>query len=91
MTGIQNEELWQFPIAQYPLKVMGESRYPMAQLVADILGRHVPGFDPATLEMVASSKGTWVSVRAVFPATSKEQINAIYAELAAEPRIRTAL
>lgn len=85
-----NDELWQFPM-DYPLKVMGEARQPMAQLVADILCRLVPDFDPATLVMQPSAKGTYVSVRARFVITSKEQIHAIYDALAADPRVLKAL
>ncbi|PQA46748.1 YbeD family protein [Amnimonas aquatica] len=90
-TDIQNEELWQFPVAAYPLKVMGEARFPLAQIVADIIRRHVPDFDPATIEMQPSSKGTYVSVRATFPVERKEQINGLYADLAAEPAVKMAL
>ena len=90
-TDIGHEELWEFPIAAYPLKVMGRADAPMAEIVARIIQRHIPGFDPATLELQKSSKGTWVSVRASFPVDNKTQINGLYADLAAEPAIRMAL
>lgn len=89
-TDIKNEELWEFPM-DYPLNVVGESRFPLAQIVADIIRRHVPDFDPATLELKPSSKGTYVSVRARFRVERKEQINGLYADLAAEPAIKMAL
>lgn len=89
-TDIKNEELWEFPM-DYPLKVMGEASQPMAQIVADLICKHIPCFDPATVEMQTSSKGKYVSIRVVFRAECKEQINDIYASLAAEPAIRLAL
>jgi len=89
-TDILHEELWQFPM-DYPLTVMGESRFPMAQIVADIIRRHAPDFDPASLDIVPSSKGTYVSVRALFRVERKEQINGLYADLAAEPMIKKVL
>jgi putative lipoic acid-binding regulatory protein len=89
-TDIKNEELWDFPM-NYPLKVMGEARHPMAQIVADLISKYVPSFDPSSIEMQASSKGKYVSIRVVFYAERKEQINDIYAALAAEPAVRMAL
>ena len=84
------DTLLEFP-CRFPLKVMGETRFPMAQIVADIICRHVPEFDPASLDMVPSSKGTYVSVRAFFRGERKEQINGLYADLAAEPMIKKVL
>lgn len=89
-TDIKNEELWEFPM-DYPLKVVGEAHHPLAQIVADLICRYVPSFDPATLEMQSSSKGKYVSIRVLFHAERKEQINDIYAALAAEPAIRLVL
>jgi hypothetical protein len=89
-TDIKHEELWQFPM-DYPLKVMGEAHHPMAQIVADLICRYVPSFDPETVEMQTSSKGKYVSIRVTFHAERKEQINDIYAALAAEPAIRLVL
>ena len=56
-----------------------------------IIRRRVPDFDPASVEMVPSSKGTYVSVRARFRVERKEQINGLYADLAAEPMIKKVL
>lgn len=89
-TDIKNDALWQFPM-DYPLKIVGESQHPLAQIVADIICRYVPSFDPASIEMQSSSKGKYVSIRVNFYAERKEQINDIYAALAAEPAIRLAL
>lgn len=89
-TDIQNEAVWTFPM-RYPLKVLGESQFPMAQIVSDIVKRHIPDFDPATVEMRASSGGRYVSITAVFTLTCKEQVNALYADLAACQEIKLVL
>lgn len=89
-TDIKNEALWEFPM-EYPLNVVGEAQHPVAQRVADIIRRHVPDFDPATLVIQPSSKGKYVSVRCRFRVERKEQINGLYADLAAEPSIKMAL
>lgn len=89
-TGIGNEALWEFPM-DFPLKVLGLASQPMAEIVTRIIQRHVPEFDPASLSLQPSSKGTYVSVRATFRVERKEQINGLYADLAAEPAVKMAL
>ena len=89
-TDIQNEEAWEFPM-EYPLKVLGEAQHPMAQIVADIVTRHVPDFDASCIEMRASSGGKYISVTAVFTLTHKEQVNNLYADLAACQQIKLVL
>ncbi len=89
-TGIQNEALWEFPM-DYPVKVLGEAQHPMAQIVAEILQRHAPGFDPATLAMKPSSGGKYISITASVHVTHKEQINGMYADFAATPEIKMVL
>ncbi|MDF3030273.1 MAG: hypothetical protein K0R03_831 [Moraxellaceae bacterium] len=89
-TDIQNEALWEFPM-HYPLKIMGEAQHPMREIVANILLRHVPEFDPSTISERASSAGKYVSVSATIYVERKEQINALYADLAACAQIRMVL
>lgn len=89
-TDIQNEHLWEFPM-DYPLKIMGEAQHPMRDIVADILSRHVDNFDAATLSEKPSSAGKYVSVSAMLRIERKEQINNLYAELAACAQIRMVL
>lgn len=89
-TDIGNEELWEFPM-DFPLTVMGEARFPMAEVVTAIVLRHVPDFNPAVITVQPSSKGTYVSVRATFRVYNKEQVNGLYADLAAEPMVKMAL
>ena len=55
------EKLIEFP-AQYPLKIMGVRSDGFAQEITECVRAHIPDFDPATIEMRASSKGTYLSV-----------------------------
>lgn len=89
-TDIANEELWEFPM-DFPLNAVGEARFPLAQIVSDIIRRHVPDFDPASIEIKPSSKGKYVAIRARFRVDNKDQINGLYADMAAEPAIKMAL
>jgi putative lipoic acid-binding regulatory protein len=89
-TDIQNEALWEFPM-HYPLRIMGEAQHPLREIIADILQRHVPGFDPALMNERPSSGGKYVSVSVTVYVTRKEQINDMYAEFAACKQIRMVL
>lgn len=89
-TNIQNEALWEFPM-HYPIKIMGETRFPMRATITSILQRHVPDFDPATLVEKPSSGGKYVSVTATVYVERKEQINGMYADFAAHEHIRMVL
>lgn len=89
-TDIQNEELWQFPM-HYPVKIMGESCHPMCSIITEILQRHVPSFDPATLTERPSSSGKYISITATVYVERKEQINGMYADFASCAEIRMVL
>lgn len=90
ITEIQNEQLWEFPM-DYPLKVLGEARFPLSQIVGDILAKHVPNFDRSALSEKPSSAGKYVSVACVVHVTNKEQINGMYADFAAASEIKLVL
>jgi len=84
------ETLLEFP-TEFPLKIMGRSKDGFAQLVHDIVRRHAPDYDGATMELRPSSGGKYLSVTCVINATSKEQLDALYRELSAHPDIAMVL
>ena len=84
------EQLLEFPV-DFPLKIMGRRVDGFAQAVADVVCAHVPDFDPAGVELRASSKGTWLSVTVVVRVHSRTQLEALYRALAAHPLVRVVL
>jgi hypothetical protein len=66
---------------------MGRKERGFAQTVTDIVLKHAPDFDPATLEMRPSRQGTYLSVTCVVRATSREQLDALYRELCDHPSV----
>ena len=76
-----------FPTA-FPIKVMGLRTDAFAQTVVEIVRRHAPDFDPATLEMRVSREGKYLSVTATINAVSREQLDGLYRELVAEAEAR---
>lgn len=92
----ESDTLLRFP-TDFPIKVMGASRAvtdggdEFARTVVEVVQRHAPDFDARTLEMRASSGGTYVSVTCVVRATSKAQLDALYRELTAHPWVKVVL
>lgn len=84
------ETLLEFPCA-FPVKIMGLADGALAQAVLDVVVRHDPGFDGATMEMRASSGGKYLSLTCTVNATSKLQLDALYMELTAHPLVKVVL
>jgi putative lipoic acid-binding regulatory protein len=55
------DTLLEFP-CDFPLKIMGKAEDELAQVVLEIVTRHAPGFDGASMEMRASSGGNYLSL-----------------------------
>ena len=86
----QQETLLEFPCA-FPLKIMGRAEGALAQTVLDIVRRHAPDYDGATMEMRASSGGNYLSLTCTINATSKPQLDSLYRELSAHPLVKVVL
>ncbi|MBS0322156.1 MAG: DUF493 family protein [Proteobacteria bacterium] len=84
------ESLLEFPTS-FPIKVMGKRADGFAQAIVDVVLRHAPDFDAATLEMRASREGNYLSVTATVNATSREQLDALYRELTSHPLVSIVL
>lgn len=86
----EQETLFEFPCA-FPLKIMGLAHDELAQAVLEVVLRHAPDFDGATMEMRASSGGKYVSLTCTINATSKVQLDALYRELTSHPLVKVVL
>ena len=80
----------EFPCA-FPIKIMGRTETGFAQAVLDVVQKHAPDFDAASLEMRASKAGNWLSLTATVNATSREQLDNLYRELVAHPMVKMVL
>ena len=66
---------------------MGRREDGFAQTVSEIVVKHAPDFDLATVEMRPSRKGRYLSVTCIVRATSREQLDALYQELCDHPGV----
>ena len=65
----------------FPIKIMGKTQAGFAQAVIEIVRRHAPDFDPATVEMRPSREGRYLSLTCTVRAVSREQLDDLYREL----------
>jgi hypothetical protein len=76
----EEPSLLAFP-CDFPIKIMGRRSDGFAQRVLAIVLRHAPDYDASGMEMRASRRGAWLSLTCVVRARSREQLDALYAEL----------
>lgn len=82
--------LLEFP-CDFPLKIMGKRVDGYAQAVLEIVQRHAPDFDGATVEMRTSKQGSYLSLTCTIHATSRAQLDALYRELSTHPLVKVVL
>lgn len=75
-----------FP-CEFPIKVMGRREARFAQQVMEIILRHAPDFEPATIDMRPSRQGKYLSLTCLVRATSREQLDALYQDLCDHPAV----
>ena len=80
------EALLAFP-CPFPVKILGRREPGFAQQVMEIVLRHAPDFDPASMEMRPSREGRYLSLTCTVQAVSREQLDALYRELCDCPAV----
>jgi putative lipoic acid-binding regulatory protein len=79
-----------FP-TEFPIKVMGRTQEGFAQAIVAVVQKHAPDFDPATLEMRASSAGKYLSLTCTINAISRDQLDSLYRDLTSHPMVAMVL
>jgi putative lipoic acid-binding regulatory protein len=87
---LSRETLLEFP-CDFPLKIMGATDAGFAQAIVEVVLKHAPDFDPASVEMRPSKAGNYLSLTCTVRATSQAQLDALYLELTAHPMVRVVL
>ena len=83
---MQDASLIEYP-CEFPIKIVGHTRAGFAQAILDVVNRHAPDFDGATLQMKSSKHGKYLSITCVVNATSRAQLDALYQELCDHPLV----
>ena len=83
---IDDTGLLEYP-CDFPVKILGHTQAGFAQAVLEVVKRHAPDFDDATLELRASKQRKYLSITCVIRATSREQLDNLYQELCDHPMV----
>lgn len=84
------ETLLEFP-CDFPLKIMGRTEDDFANAMLELVLRHAPDFDAATMTMKTSSSNKYLSLTCTINATSKQQLDDLYQEITVHPMVVMAL
>ena len=82
--------LIEFP-SDFPLKIMGLAVEGFAQEIAELVVRHAPEFDAASMEMRPSKTGKYLSLTCIVRATSQAQLDGLYVALTVHPMVKVVL
>ena len=66
---------------------MGRKERGFAQSMTEIVLKHAPDFDVASVEMRPSRQGKYLSITCTVRAVSREQLDALYQELCDHPAV----
>ena len=72
----------EFP-CDYPIKVLGRAREDFQSVVLAVFELHAPEFDAETIQVKASSGGSFTSITVTIVATGPEQLSALHGALMA--------
>ncbi len=78
--------LLEYP-CDFPIKILGHTQAGFAQAILEIVRRHAPDFDSASIELRASKRRKYLSVTCTVRANSREQLDALYRELCDHPMV----
>ena len=90
MSVAPEDSLIEYP-SDFPIKVMGRQHPDLAAILTEVVRRHDPGFDPATVETRASRGGNYIGLTFTVRATSREQLDALYRALHGHPMVSVVL
>jgi len=82
--------LLEFP-CDFPIKVMGETQDGFAAAIVNVVLRHAPDFDAATMEVRSSKGGRYLSLTCTIRATSQQQLDDLYRDITGHPLVVMAL
>ncbi len=87
---MSRETLLEFP-CDFPLKIMGAADTGFVQAIVEVVLKHAPEFDAASVELRASRAGNYLSLTCTVRAVSQVQLDALYLDLTAHPLVKVVL
>jgi len=90
MPAPDHQSLIDYPSA-FPIKVMGAQVDGFVEAIVAVARRHDPSFDDTKIELRPSRAGNYLGITITVTATSRAQLDALYAELSSHPMVKVAL
>lgn len=81
----------EFPCADYPIKVMGDSGSQFHQFAVEVMTRHAPGLDQSRITVRDSRNGRYQSITFFITATGIDQLESLHTELRANTMTKMVL
>ena len=88
---MEEKPVIEFPVDDYPIKVIGAAGHEFLASVAAIVQTHDEAFAADQVISQPSSKGNYVSLRMSIRATSETQLKALHTDLMAHPLVKLVL
>ncbi|WP_119344829.1 HP0495 family protein [Facilibium subflavum] len=86
----EKETFFEFP-CRFPIKIMANPQKEVAEFVLDVLEKHVDRPQDIEFSTRESKNGKYISITAIFEATSKQQLDDIYLALSGHDEIHMVL
>jgi putative lipoic acid-binding regulatory protein len=83
---VSHPDLFDFPTA-FPLKVIGKNENDFAAFVLAVMEKHTVPDEIQKVSERLSRNDSYLAVTVTFIAQSREQLDRIYSELSANPRV----
>ncbi|WP_189443068.1 HP0495 family protein [Salinicola rhizosphaerae] len=80
----------EFP-CDYSIRIVGDAADDFVEAVSDVVERHAPGFDRASVKLSDSRNGRFQSLRVMVHATGEAQLDALFQDLKATGRVHMVL
>jgi putative lipoic acid-binding regulatory protein len=84
------DSLIEYP-SDFPIKVMGPTHDEFAATIVEVVTIHDPSFHEGKMEVRPSAKGNYTGLTVIVRATSREQLDALYAALSGHPMVKIVL
>ena len=75
----------------FPLTIIGRNEKGFQVSITSIIRQHVPDMDEDRFHLRQSSQGNYISMRIVFWAESREQVDNLYRALGSHPQVKMLL
>jgi uncharacterized protein len=80
----------EFP-CDFPIKIMGKADPEFEAKILSIIKKHSPDINDTAIKTKHSKERTYISITAVIPAKSKQQLDALYQELTSDESVLVVL